>query len=78
MLPHDENRRMVFGDIVTIVGFSQCPFMTKLTSAFPASEQKVFCVHCFKFFHYIVVDDAKGSGVVGLHWSGKLCVAQIF
>jgi hypothetical protein len=69
---------MDFGDIVPIVGFSRCPVMAKLTLAFPASEPIVFHVHCFLFFHYIVADDIKGSGVVGLHWIGRLCVAQKF
>ncbi len=44
------NRRMVFGDIVTVVGFSQCPVKAKSTLAFPASEPMVFHVHCFQFF----------------------------
>jgi hypothetical protein len=45
------NRRMVVGDIVTIVGFSQCPVMAKLTLAFPASEPIIYFMSiAFSFY----------------------------
>ncbi len=52
--------------------------MAKLVLARPASKPMVFHVHCFEFLHDIVVDHAEGGGVVGLHRSGWLRMAEVF
>ena len=66
---------MVFSGIVSVVGFAGGPIVAKLALIQSASEPVVFHVHCFQFFHDIVVHHAQGS-VVGLHWCGWLAFCE--
>ncbi len=45
---------------------------------FSVAEPMVFHVHCFHFVDEVVVDDAKCSGVVCLHWCWRLGMTHEF
>ncbi len=52
--------------------------MSKLSLTFSVAEPIVFHVHCFQFLDNVVVDNAKCSGVVHLHWGQRLGMAHEF
>jgi hypothetical protein len=62
------NCGMIFCRVVAVVLFAWGPVVSKLSLTLSAVEQMVRHVHCFQFFDNIVVDNAKCSGVVHLHW----------
>ncbi len=72
------NGGMIFCHIVTLVFFAWGPVVSKLALAFSVAEPMVFHVYCFQFFDDIVVDGAKCSGVVYLHWCWSLGMTHEF
>ena len=58
---------MMFSGKVAVVGFARGPTVEKLALIQSVLEPVVFCVHCFQFFHDVIVHHAQGSSVVGLH-----------
>ncbi len=72
------NCGMMFCHVVAVVLFAWGPVMSKLISKFSVAEPMVFHVHCFHFLDNIVVDNAKCSGVVCLHWGWRLGMAHEF
>ncbi len=72
------NCSMMFCHVVAIVLFAWGPVVSKLSSAFSVMEPMVLHVHCFQFLDNIVVDNAKCSGVVRLHWAWRLGMAHEF
>ncbi len=69
---------MMVCHVVAIVFFARGPVLSKLSSTFSVAEQMVSHVHCFQFLDDVVVDDAKCSGVVHLHWGRRLGMAHKF
>ncbi len=72
------NCGMMIRHVVTIVLFARGPVVSKLSSTFSVTEPMVLRVRCFQFLDDIVVDDAKRSGVVCLHWGWRLGMAHEF
>ncbi len=72
------NCSMMFCHVVAIVLFARDPVVSKLSLTFSVTEPMVLHVHCFRFLDNIVVDNAKCSGVVHLHWGQRLEMAHEF
>jgi hypothetical protein len=74
------NCGMMFFHIVVVVLFAWGQVVSKLSSTFSVVEQTViqFHVHCLQILDNIVVDDAKCSGAVRLHWGWRLGLAHEF
>ncbi len=72
------NCGMMLCHVVAVVIFAWGPVVRILSSTFSVAEPMVFYVHCFQFLDNIVVEDAKCSGVVGLHWGWRLGMAHEF
>ncbi len=64
--------------VVATVLFAWGPVVSKLSSTFSVVEPMVFHVHCFQFLDNIVIDNAKCSDVVCLHWGWSLRMAHEF
>jgi hypothetical protein len=64
------NYSMMLCHIVAIDFFAWGSVVSKLSSTFSVAEPMVFHFHCFQFLDDVVVDNAKCSGVVRLHWGG--------
>ncbi len=72
------NSGMMCCHVVAVVLFVWGPVVSKFSLTFFVVEPMVFHVHCFQFLDNIVVDDAKCSGVVHLHWGWRLGMAHEF
>jgi hypothetical protein len=70
---------VMLGPIVSLVGGSRVPEKLELILRFSASEPMESHVHGFGVSRLnVVVHNAKGYCVVGLHWGGWLLVAHLF
>ncbi len=70
---------VVLGPVVSFVGMSRTPEESELVLGFPASEPMESHVHGFGAFGLnVVVHNAHGCCVVGLHRNGRLLVAHLF
>ncbi len=72
------NWDMMLCYVVTIVLFAWGPVVSKLSLAFSVTGPMVFHVNFFQFLDNVVVDNAKCSGVVHLHWGRRLEMAHEF
>ncbi len=72
------NCSMMFCHVATVVLFAWGPVVSKLSLTFSVAEPMVLHVDCFQFLDIIVVDDAKCSAVVCLHWGQRLGMAHEF
>ena len=69
----------MLGSIVNKVGLSWTSVVSKPFFVFSISYPLKLHVHSFGLFHLILfVDYSDGRGVVGLHQSGRLRLAQLF
>jgi hypothetical protein len=70
---------MIFGLVISIVEFSGAPVDAGLFLAFSVAEPVAAHVHGFSaFWLYLAIDDAFGSGVVGLKGHGWLFMTEFF
>jgi hypothetical protein len=72
------NCGMMLCHVVAVVLFAWGPVVSILSLSFSVVEPMVFHVHCIQFLDNLVVDNAKCSGVVCLHWGQRLGMAHEF
>jgi hypothetical protein len=62
------NCGMMHCHVLAVVFFAWGPVVSELSLNFSVAKPMVFHVHCFQYLDDFVVDNAKYSGVVHLHW----------
>ena len=68
---------VVFSYVVTIVGWPRLPVMAKLLLLFLALQPvETHFRDFFPLWGYVVVDDSKDCGVVGLNWCRWLHISH--
>jgi hypothetical protein len=69
---------MMLCHVVAVVFLAWGSVVLSLSSTFSVAKPMVFHVHCFQFLDEVVVDNAKCSGVVRLHWGWRLGMVHEF
>ncbi len=70
------NFGMMFCHIAAVVLFACSPVVLKFSLTFSVTEPMVLHVYCFQFLDTVVVENAKCSVVVHLHWGWRLGMAH--